>query len=173
MAFRSAFRVRILLCLIASPPMRALPLTLLALVLAACDTVDGDSAPITAYEGPEITEADATTDGMLGPRGWSAEIRDAAVVLSQSVLCGDECNQTITLRFEGERNGLPLAIEAEVVQQDYLPERRVEDDVEVARVEIQDWGPEVYSGILYPVPQEGASTAPIVFWGRAGFVVID
>ena len=153
--------------------MRALSLALLALLLAACDTADDESALITAYDGPEITEADAATEGMLGPRGWSAETRGAAVTLSQSVLCGDECNRTVDLQFEGERNGLPLTIEAEVVQQEYLPERRIENDVEVARVEIQDWGPEVYSGIVYPVPQEGASTAPIVFWGRAGLVVID
>ena len=171
MAFRFATGVRILLCLIASPPMRALPLTLLALVLAACDTASGDSALITAYDGPEITLEDGLIDDALGPRGWWVERDDMPVILTRTEICGDECGRTLTLRFDGEREGLPASIDAGLVQQEYLPERRTEDDIEVDRVEIQDWGPRIYSGVVYPSPAEDAFRAPIVFWAEVGLLI--
>jgi len=143
--------------------MRTLSLLLLALAVGACDTnADGQ---IVRYTGPAITEADATVvDPMLGtPRGWSGLRIGDEVVLYREALCGDECNHTLKLRFEG-RGALPSDAEATLTRQEYTPERLEEQRLAIGRVEIQDWGPEVYSGVVYPVPQDEAFQIPIVFW---------
>lgn len=149
--------------------MRALLPALLVVALAACDTVGDADNEIVRYTGPEITEADATAVDETGqPRRWSAAVlhgwTSTTVTLTQSVLCGDECKRTVSLRFDDGDGTLPASVEGTVRVQNFLPSSTQETEIEVARVEIQDWGPTVYSGILYPVPEVAASTAPIVFW---------
>jgi hypothetical protein len=144
--------------------MRARLLLLLAPALAACDLI-GDGVEIVRYTGPTITEADATvTDPMLGtPRGWSGLRVGDEVVLYRETLCGDECNQRIELRFEG-RGALPSDAEATFTQSEYLPERFEERGLEIARIEVQDWGPEVFSGVVHLEPVDEVLQVPIVFW---------
>ncbi len=153
--------------------MRLLPLLLLVAV-AGCDTA-GDSL-IARYNGPEITEADAAVVDPLGTRGWDAtrvETRAGrTVLLTRSALCGDECNRTTTLVFEGDGD-LPESVEVTVTERELMPERRTETRVSVAQVEVQDWGPRVYSGVVHPADQDGAGSEPIVFWADRVAVAVE
>ncbi len=156
---------RILLSRLA-PTMRLL-LLVLAVVVSACDTAD-DDGPIVRYTGPAITEADATVpNDPFGPAGWTGTVfsyeAGRSVSVSRSVLCGDECNWTTTLRFEG-RGALPTSVEGTVLVRTATPESFEEMDLEIDRVEIQDWGPDAYSGIVYLVSRPDIDTRPIVFW---------
>lgn len=150
--------------------MRPLLPLLLAVLLAGCDSAGDPVGPeIVRYTGSAITEADAAVVDETGePRPWSASVfhmrAGTTVILSQSVLCGDECNRSVELRFENGDGALPASVEGTLSVRDLLPESTQETTIEVARLEVQDWGPTVYSGVLYPVPDDAASTAPIVFW---------
>lgn len=142
---------------------------ILAVSLAGCDALGGgDHVEVARYAGPEITEADATVDNPpFGPAPWSTFQDDAIIVLSRVTACGDECARTLRLRFEGTGD-LPTAVDASVTIIEYLPERTAVDYLDLRRVEVQDWGPSVFSGVAYPEPQAHAATAPIVFWSGRG-----
>lgn len=147
-------------------------LAALAVAVAGCDSI-GDDTVFVSYTGPEITEADALVDDGIDLRGWTVERRRDLLVLARFEFCGDECGRTLALHFEGERDGLPTSVYAEIARQELLPERYFEEDLAIDRVEIQDWGPTVYSGIAYPVPADAASTVPIVFWADNVAVGVD
>ncbi|PAP74966.1 hypothetical protein [Rubrivirga marina] len=155
-------------------PLR-LGLLVATLAVAGCDSV-GDDALITRYSGPEITEADATVPNPpFGPAGWQASGATGTaphVSLSRTTLCGDECSRTLTLRFAGSpRDELPSSVEGRVVVQQYNPEGRTETDLSVRRVEVQDWGPEVYSGVA--VVDAGIGVDRVVFWVGEPFPVTE
>ena len=142
---------------------------LLPFLLTACDS-NGADPVVVRYAGPEITEADATPPDE-GSAAWSAEVVGEAVSIVQRTSCGDGCFRAFRLDFSEARPGaLPDHVEAtaRVVQStasDTSPAGEYTATVEVARVEIQDWGPEVYSGVvLFPhVPYVDAAPPP-VFW---------
>jgi len=150
---------------------RRAALPLLVLALAACDTNAGADGQIVRYTGPAITEANAlVVDDMGLTQRWSADVvatpNGPSVFVSRTVLCGDECGRTITLRFRGG-GALPASADGVVRQQEYTPERLEVAQLDIARVEIQDWGPEVYSGVAYPVTSNAPNidpAPPLVFW---------
>ena len=148
--------------------MRVVPLALLAFLLVACDTAGSDSALITSYDGPEITEADAIVTDEIGPRGWEATVFDTRagrrISVRRIALCGDECSREVTISFRDEGRALPVSVQATVTTREALPERFEETPIDIARVEIQDWGPDVYSGVVSLLPQDRVSPPPIVFW---------
>lgn len=147
--------------------MRTAALALLLLPLAACDS-GRDDAVIVAYSGPEITEADALVEDIPGRfESWSADVVSTrerrTVAIGIGFLCGDECNRRIALRFEG-RGDLPESVAGTITTSEFLPERFEEARIDIDRVEIQDWGPEVYSGVVYPASRPEAFVPPLVFW---------
>lgn len=144
----------------------------LALLLTACDTT-GDGI-ITRYDGPPLTAADATVPNPpFADARWEGTRfllrRDRDVFLGRSTLCGDECSRTVTLRFEealsARAGDLPLSVEAAVDVSQGNPDGFERTPFTVHRVEIQDWGPEVYSGVAY-ASGDGAPSERIVFWAE-------
>ncbi len=146
-----------------------LRLGVLAVALAGCDSV-GDDDLVTRYSGPVITEADATVPNPpLGPAGWvginGAFYTERVVTLRRSTLCGDECAQTVELQFSnGHDTDLPETVRGRVIVEQGNPDGYSETALPIVRVEVQDWGPEVYSGIAYPETTEDRDVAPLVFW---------
>ena len=148
--------------------MRSLPL-ILALALVACDSTEVDPE-IVRYTGPPITEADATIPNEpFEPAGWSGAFAEATdgrfVTVQRGTICGDECSERVLFGFEGPAGAdLPTSVEGVYELGEYLPKRSETRRIQIARVEIQDWEPDLVSGIVYPVPEDDASTAPYVFW---------
>jgi len=117
---------------------------------SGCDSSSeetGDNV-VVAYSGETLTAEDAVvTDGMGFEQEWQAERNGNTVTLKRSELCGDECNETTKLVLRNqERDRLPTFVSLERVRQEYLPEQRKENRLEVKQVEIQDWNP--YSGVV-------------------------
>lgn len=145
--------------------MRALPL-LVALLLVGCDALGGGGVEIVPYVGDPITEADATVRDDRGePVAWLYSRTGDVVSIYRSYLCGDECTVTLTLRFEGTGD-LPTDVAGTLVVRELLPERTEYRVLDIARVEVQDWAPGAYSGVVHVEPREGVLelVAPIVFW---------
>jgi hypothetical protein len=144
-------------------------LGVLTVALAGCDSV-GDDDLITRYSGPELTEADATVPNPpFGPAGWQGRgflgYHERLVTLSRTTSCGDECARTVELQFRnGHDTDLPETARGRVTVEQVNPDGYNEIDLSIRRVEIQDWGPEVFSGVVYPEPADGVSADPIVFW---------
>ncbi len=146
-------------------------LSLAVLTVAGCDLAATDDTEIADYAGPTLTEADAAVaNPPFGPAGWDgyrfAGYTEHVVKLFRTTTCGDECTQTIELRFVGSPNDdRPREVEGRVVVRQYNPEGESETAVPIRRVEIQDWGPGVYSGVAF-----GAEGNPdvlpvrLVFW---------
>ena len=152
--------------------MRALPLALLLLTLTACDTV-GTDAVIVRYTGPAITEADAAVPNPpLGAAGWEGSgflgRTGTSVSVDQRTLCGDECSQTVRFTFQtAHENTLPQSVRGRVEIVSSNPDGYETQEVGIGRVEIQDWGPEVYSGVVYPAGPFAPNVdppPPTVFW---------
>lgn len=134
-------------------------LALLAPALSACDTSSpADTVEVVAYTGPALTEADAVDPG---EQPWKAASLARRVTLSQSALCGAGCAETVRLTLDGEGDSeLPSFAEAVVTVK--TTSGTDERDLALARVEVQDWGPDVVSGVAYPAASEDRD--PIVFW---------
>ena len=155
--------------------MRIAALALLLLPLAACDS-GRDDAVIVAYTGPEITEADALVPNPpLGSAGWSGVGIDALngtfVTLHRDVLCGDECRQTVRFEFADaprpDADGLPESVSGLFEMEMANPDGFAANALRIARVEIQDWGPEIYSGVVYLDSGNAPNidpAPPTVFW---------
>ena len=148
--------------------MRSL-LLLSLLALVACDSDGTTNTEVVRYAGPAITEAGAAvTDETGQTRRWKARVFDghaeATVSISRSVTCGDECSRTLTLYFRDRGQGrLPEFVSGTVETVDFFPERREVRSLDVGRVEIQDWQPDLYSGRA--IPREGVvDVAALVFW---------
>ena len=151
-------------------PMRfLLRLGVLVVAFAGCDSV-GDDGLVTRYSGPEITEADAAVPNPpFGPATWEGwgflGYHERLVTVSRTTSCGDECARTVELQFtNGHDTDLPEAVRGWVIVEQGNPDGYSETDLPIRRAEIQDWGPGVFSGVVYPEPIDGASTAPLVFW---------
>lgn len=155
--------------------MRALPLALLLLTLTACDTV-GTDAVIVRYTGPAITEADALVPNPpLGTAGWEGLVflgrTGTSVSVDRQTLCGDECSQTLRFTFQDmppvDSDALPEAARGVIEIVSGTPDGYETQEVGIGRVEIQDWGPEVYSGVVYPAGPFAPNVdppPPTVFW---------
>ena len=162
--------------------MRSL-LLLSLLAVSACDTTtDAGGTEIVAYSGTPITRADASVPNPpLSPAEWEAGAflgRAAfSVFVRRATLCGDECSRTVRLTFTTphsvEADGLPESVAGVVEVQSYLPESFTTTELAISRVEIQDWGPEVYSGVVYATPQAGVNTAPMVFWAESRGTAVE
>lgn len=151
---------------------------LLGATLAACDSDGTDDAEIVRYDGPAITQADASVPNPpFGSAAWMASApRRGAIDVAVTTLCGDECGRTIRFSFRESTTAEPLplpgplpeSVTGTVSVQEYLPERFETAEIEVTRVEIQDWGPEIYSGIVYPAVVLGdfSPVVPFVFWAE-------
>lgn len=133
---------------------------LVFVLLLACDaSKTGAGAEVIPYSGVPLTAEDAVVTDATGERSWHAAREGDLVVLTRSELCGDECNETmkLTLRHRGDAV-LPGLVELERIRETLLPERREEAELEVHRVEVQDWNLDgVVSGRV-----KGERT--IVFW---------
>lgn len=141
--------------------MRSLSLlALLAVALAACDSADvAAGTEVVAYAGPALTPADAVDPG-ADP--WTALSVAPGVRLSQSALCGEGCGETVQITL-GDRGAgrLPTFVDASIVTK--TASGTTEAALVLDRVEVQDWGPEVISGVAYPTQED---RAPIVFWAE-------
>ncbi len=150
---------------------RTAALLFLLASLTACDAShDAVEVQVSRYIGPTITESDALAPDITGPRGWEALVfhgrRSTNTLLLQETLCGDECSLMLSVDFRDlESDRLPTFLSATLRRQELSPERDTTIALDVDRVEIQDWGPDVYSGhvILREDPPDIVS-APIVFW---------
>ena len=148
---------------------------LLLLALAACDTARDDGR-IVRYEGPAITEADATVPNPpFGPAGWDGLVfigrAGISVSVDRTTTCGDECAQTILFSFndappaDPSPGALPETVTGIVETVQGNPDGSTSAAFAIGRVEIDQWGPDVYSGVVH-----GASGNPdivparIVFW---------
>lgn len=139
------------------------PLLLLALLapaLAACDAAaPAGAVEVASYDGPALTEAD------VSGRPWTALSIADGVRLSQSTPCGTGCAETVRLTLSDRGgNNLPRFVDAEVVTK--TSAGTASTDLPIDRVEVQDWGPEVISGIAYPADE---NRAPIVFWAPVDY----
>lgn len=156
-------------------PFLPLPLLILAfLVLASgCDTESTDTL-IVPYTGPVLTEADAVVPNPpFSPARWSGSLFDGrmgqSVLLSRSTQCGDECSRTVRFTFRDamptQPSGLPESVEGVFERRQGNPDGFESRPLAITRVEIQDWGPEVYSGVVV-TPSRDAPSADgrIVFW---------
>ncbi|MGB3543188.1 hypothetical protein [Rubrivirga sp.] len=148
----------------------------LLVVLSACDTI-AEGPQIVRYSGPPITEADAVeTDGYGGPRLWSVDwiglFSGTTVTIRRTLLCGDECGQTTQFRFTEEGDGgLPTSIEGSIILSTWPPDNVSSSPLLIDRVEIQDWGPEIYSGIVYA--GSGRLAQPVPFWSDDVSVAVE
>lgn len=151
--------------------MRLLSLTIVLVTFSACDTGLAD-VDIGRYRGERLTEADAMVpNGPLGSAGWDGLVATTragrSVLLERRTRCSDECSQTVRLQFEGgDVGGLPQSATGVMEQRASLPDRFESTPFEIDRVEIQDWGPEVYSGVVYTAASQAPTVdaMPLVFW---------
>lgn len=148
-------------------------LLLLAVAVAACDTTGVDGALITRYDGPRITEADATVPNPpFGPAGWDGSVfwsrTGQSVSVRRVVTCGDECARTLELVFSDAppivEGALPEAVTGSIEVVSGNPDGYERSVFEIERVQIQDWGPSVYSGVVHIKPYGFEYVEPIVFW---------
>lgn len=134
--------------------------TLVFVLLPACDSsTTASDAEVVPYSGSPLTAEDAVVTDAIGERTWQAERDGGLVILTRSDLCGDECNETtkLTLRHRGD-GMLPGFVELERIRETLLPESREVEELEVNRVEVQNWNVDgVVSGRV-------RGEVRIVFW---------
>lgn len=115
----------------------------------------------------------------LGSAEWEARAflgRSATFVwISIAMTCGDECARTTEFEFSTPHTAgdSPESVTGTFEVQQYLPERFESTRIEIERVEIQDWGPEVYSGIVYPAPRGTTPTIPYAFWAESSGTAVE
>ena len=153
------------------------------LLLVACDTAPADGGTeIVAYRGAPITRADAAVpDPPLPPAEWEASgflgRTGSSVFLRVATTCGDECRRTVRFTayapHSARPDGLPESMTGVVEVQTYNPEGFESGEIPISRVEIQDWGPEVYSGVVYPAHRGATPTVPYVFWAESQGVAVE
>ena len=140
--------------------MRLLSLFALVAALAACDSADSARSPeVVAYAGPALTADDAVD---TGEDPWTALSVGDDVRLTQSALVGPGRTETVRLTL-GDRGAdrLPAFVDAAVVTK--TASGTSEAALALDRVEVQDWGPDVISGVAYPAQEDRAA---IVFWAE-------
>ena len=111
-----------------------------------------------------ITEEEAMLDSFDGPMPWEGATKKDTLILTNSGLCGDECNYRIDLRFVSHTAAdLPVFIDLIALQEtfDYYI---VRDTFRLERgiIKIQDYNPDgLVSGQVY---SELWPLIPLTFW---------